>query len=107
TYNMPIPYIDFLPKNPPKHSQKFANQYSKNQLNPNPQLYTSPPHKDNFPYPYSYPDFTYPQKLKQKKHYILIPPKPPTQFTFQQTNNSLHHLFTKSPLYQQQPKNSS
>ncbi|WP_251554829.1 lysozyme family protein [Neobacillus muris] len=63
SYNMGVGYIDFVAEHGGKHSEELAKQFSRLQVQKNPQRYNCGGDKTNFRYPYCYGDFTYSTKV--------------------------------------------
>ncbi|KAA6450210.1 lysozyme family protein [Bacillus atrophaeus] len=66
SYNMGAGYIDFVAEHGGTHTEELAKQYSEQQVEKNPELYTCGGNKNNFRYPYCYGDYTYAEKVKEK-----------------------------------------
>lgn len=67
SYNMGPGYIEYIAKNGGKHTETLAKQFSEIQVDANPGLYNCGGNKNNFRYPYCYGDFSYSEKVNQKK----------------------------------------
>jgi hypothetical protein len=66
SYNMGPGYIDYVASNGQKHTEELAKEFSKIQVEKNPDVYKCGGDKNNFRYPYCYGDYTYSEKVNER-----------------------------------------